>query len=473
MRIGYAKIGRSLKMNPDTHGFQGDAEAPNLLRRLALRNPDVTWVIVGRNDGGTMGLPNVENPWDAEYSGGTYHNLSADKVAPAGWESFEYQKGEGSGWAVNPEGLARDKRIAALIGQLDGAIIHLGQHGCSHIPIPPASTTWAQIRAGKDHLTQPQLWSRNFGTFIDEGLNALGDRTDGKAPIVWLCADPRNYLKTRSIKWPTGLDEVLAQYSFKRKSKHERFEDPRSPASLGYRFCSTERGGEVWVASNRYVHADLELMILPDDWEALGQVPFYERKGIGIATTSFAVGKETRRSQLVRDWMLKAFPEAEVWGKWDPSSLEDVPPDTVKLNDPADFFNLLGSWRVTLALPTMEPGWTAAKPYQCFASNVACFMAGSLDDHGWVLPTRRWSDNTQPVAPGLYSARNDWTPEELELAALLRVKESSEFVERARALIASSERWEWVVKTQRALLARRWEARGLEKKIESRLGLSI
>jgi hypothetical protein len=456
------------------YGYQGDAEAPNLLRRLAKRFPQHTFVVVGKNNGGgNLGCENIVNPYDTMYDGVTFNTWSEGGRVPEGATLVTYPvSGHTTGWYAKPEGVERDLAIATAISQLDGMIVHMGNMGTVHSTgVPASKTTWAQCDADPELFVKPFVWPMNYGGYLLKGLNLLGDRTDGKAPVVWICADPRNYMKARDLKWPTGLNGVLAQYNMKRTSQHERFRDPRSPRELGFSsWCVPGRNGELWTAHDQYEHADLELMILPDDWLFWGNRSFFERLPIGIATTSFKVSKP-RRSELVRDWILKEFPDAGVWGKWDAESLADVPEGTVEENEPAQFQDILQMYRVTLALPVLGGGWTAAKPYQCFAARVACFMMEGLDDQGWVMPTTKWFSGSKQIAPGLYSAREDWTEDDIVLARYLRVKTPQEFVERARRFSSDVGDWATVTDLQRALLRRRWDDAGLERTIGARLSL--
>src|SRR4051794_21328844 len=69
MRIGYARFGRTMVLNPEKWAaVGGDDEPPLLLMDLARRNPQHTFVIVSRNPGENpqqCGFPdNVENPWE-------------------------------------------------------------------------------------------------------------------------------------------------------------------------------------------------------------------------------------------------------------------------------------------------------------------------------------------------------------------------------------------------------------------------
>lgn len=458
MRIAYGKFGRSLTLNRDKYGFQGDAEAPQLLERLARRNPDVEWVIVGRTTDGSINLPNVTNSWEKHRE--PFRRLMAPFHSPLLLEE--------------KRAIARfiEDEILPTWAGIDGAVIHAGQHGTSNESIPQSHNTWEEYDRGVGH-TNPQDWSVSYGGMITRGLRELGDRSDGRIPVIWIVTDPRNFLKARDIKWPTGCDDILAQYTYTKSARHERFRDPRPPTDLGFD-CKTDRGGEIWVAQHRYHHCDLELMILPDDWEDWGEPDWSERQGVGIATTSFTrmlKAGELRRSQIVKEWVLDWQPHAEVYGKWDTGSLADVPEGTVRLNEPHEFQRLLARWKVTLALPALGSTWTTAKPYQCFAANVATFLVGPLDDQGWILPTRRKSAGTHLVGKGLWSIRDDWTDQELALANWLRVETKAEFRIRADVVLRDELTWAAIVKAQRDLLRRRWHEALLENTIEERLGL--
>lgn len=448
-RIGYAKLGRSMQFDPARQGFQGNAATGNLVRRLALRNPDVEWVLVGKNDGVTGDFPsNVTNPW-----------VSADDKVRN--ESFD---------------------VVPLIEQLDGIVVHLGQHGTSHDTIPQVPFSWAEALKDDKAMTHPFEWARNYGAYLVKGMNLYGDRTDGQGPVVYLCEDPRNFHKARDVKWPTGTDDILAQYQFEKTQLHERFQDARRPAELGFK-AETSRGGELWTATHRYTFGGLELMILPDDWATWGQKSFEDRVPAGIATTSVSkyAGPGERRSWLTNEYLLKNFPDAPVYGKWDDGSLADVPAGTVIQNDPRDFADILGSFRVTLSLVAVThssktgASWTVAKPFQCFAANTVCFQVGRIDDMGWILPSRRATPGTKQVGivhgTRLYSIRDDWTREDLDLARWTRVEKPEEFRLASAAVVASKDLWTTLTGHQRALLGRRWDEALVESLIEKRLGL--
>lgn len=493
VRVGYAKLGRSVAFDPGKWGFQGDAEAPNLLVRLARRNRDIEWVVVGKNSGdGWRVEPNITNPWVDECRGQPYNNVSARQTPPENVPFIPYRNSGGGFW-VNVEAYQRDLRVAAEIEKLDGMIVHVGQHGTSHVPIPQSNSTWADAQVNPELITAPQLWSRNYGEYLVRGLNALADRHDGTVPIIYIITDPRNYLKARDIKWPTGTRRILAQYEYARTGRHERYLDAREPGLFAgapdvtsteydeYDLTKVDRNGEIWIAEHKYVYGGLELMILPDDWKSWGSAGFHQRLPAGIASTSFSdgrIGKEPRRSELIRDYLLLNYPGAEIFGKWDKISLTDVPDGAVQLNKPDQFPELLNRWRVTLSLPALGSSWTVSKVYQCFAARVVCFMIDRLDDQGWLLPSLRRGPGTYEVAPGtdrfgaLYSVHSDWTEQDIQLARWLRVETPSDFGARAAHVNANESVWKWLVDAQRDLLERRWNAHRTEVMIEDMLGLT-
>lgn len=469
-----------MKFQSGRWGFQGDAEKPNLLYRLAERNPDVKWVVVGHNDAGEFTRANVENAWlNARERASATPPRPADQPGYYRTPFAPYWTTKPAWWCSEVSGFEDD--LVELISDLDGIVIHVGQHAPTQLRIPQAKNTWAETFSnpnldGNKVYDSMQAYCR----YIVRGINALGDKTLGRAPVIWLVPDPRNYLKARDVKWPTCTNDMLSQYQFTRQQRHERYLDPRTPRTFDVPRSTirVERDGELWLAEHTYRHADLELMILPDNWRRIDVRDFDERTAAGIATTSTkasVLGENRRRSQLVNDYLLAAWSDAEVYGKWDKTSLADVLDGTVRETTPAEFYDLLQRWRVTLSLPIIESGWTVAKNYQCWAAGVVCFMVEQVDAQGWTLPTRRDTAGTHEVGRvrdvTFYSTRDDWTSDDLTLAYWLRVESPAEF--RERALIAATDRrwFDWLRAQQRNLLGRRWDAKLLESTIERKLGI--
>jgi hypothetical protein len=476
-----------MKFDNTRWGFQGDAEKPNLLHRLADRNPDVKFVVVGHNDAGEFIQPNIENPW---------HNAREKAAAMPPVNDGYYRTPFPPYWTAKPawwcsEVSGFEDDLVKLISELDGIIIHVGQHAPTQIRIPQTGNTWQETFTNPD-LDANKVYDsmQTYCRYIIRGINALGDKTLGQAPVVWLVPDPRNYIKARDIKWTSGTWDILAQYTFTRNQRHERYCDPRTPADVATQgqfdwpsdrdVVRLERGGELWNAKHNYRHCDLELMILSDHWTEVRWTRFSDRVPAGVATTSTkasVMGEKRRRSQLVNDYLLAAFPDAEVYGKWDKASLDDVPVETLRETTPDEFYELLDRFRVTLSLPIVESGWSVAKQYQCWAARSVCFMVEQVDDQGWTLPSRRKTAGTKSVGnihdQEFYSVRDDWTNADLILAYWLRVETPDEFAQRAKIASTDEGWWNWLTNQQLDLLSRRWNAKLLERTIEERLGITV
>lgn len=477
MKIGYAKLGRSISLDLSSGDMAGNAEAYNVLMRLAARHSEHEFYIIGKNNGkGTDRLPrNVINLWDVP-----------DGISRSPWVhsngkyrcAFCKTEVGVSQWALDCCDRAREceaveEYIKVMTLRMDALIMHVGQHGILHAPIPPAPNKWSE-----GIFATPYAWARNYGHYLIDAVNRWCDvRDGGKGKLVWLDPDPRNFMKARDIKWPTGTTEeepILSQYEFVRDAKHERYLDMRTPQELGFK-AELLVDGEVWKVDHHYRYSGLELAILPDDWATWGSRPFADRDPVAVATTApFLPDVRVRRSVYVQRWIFDNWPDAKVYGKWSDKSLADVT-GTVIENNPLQFPDLLGSSRVTVSLPPSGTlsglNWVVAKPYQCYAANTACFFIPPVDSQGWVLPNTRQVDGSHRVADDLWSVRDDWTPDELQLARWMRVDTPEQLKKRADAINADATTWWWVVGTQRALLQRRWDEKLLETLIEQRLGL--
>jgi hypothetical protein len=194
MKVGFAKIGQRLQLDLEKTGFQGAASPARLLRRLARRNPGVEWIIVGRNAGWNVNAwpVNVTNAWPVELaSKQPYHNAYHDGVRQLD--------------VVNPDVLSYENDvIIPMISNLDGMVVFLGSNSPGSIPHPKRGKTWADCEADPSNLSKPMEAMLNTGRYIVAGLNALGDRTDGQAPVIFIVEDSRNDLKMKDLKWPSG-----------------------------------------------------------------------------------------------------------------------------------------------------------------------------------------------------------------------------------------------------------------------------
>ena len=485
MRVGYSKLGRSIPFDSGKWRMAGEAEAVNLLYRLAKRNPDVEWHVIGKSNGSPdPQYPNIVAHWRDDTpksawgvrAGVKAGRMCNDCTAPA-------PPGANQLYCCPRAKAASDQEdhVIAVTRELDGVVTHLGQHGTSHNFIPRVGWTWEQADADPgSSLVSPYVWAFNYGGYLVRALNAFGDAhlNGGTGRTVWLCADPRNYMNGRDIKWPAGTESeepVLAQFETTLNAVHERWRDLRSPVDLGF-FAKVDGG--LWRVQHHYRNSGLDMQMLPDDWENWPQEDFSERDPVGIVSTAaYLPRRDFRRSALIADWVLKAFPGTVIYGKWDERSQADLPPGSQLVqNSPADFAKLLGQQRTTVILPPTPVSvdgqkWCTAKPWQAFAARAVAFMIPPVDAQGWVIPARRPCPGAHEVGPGLWSVRDDWTEEDLHLATWLRPLDPAELQVRIQNAAASRQTWEWLAAAQHRLLTRRWERREIEDTIERRLGI--
>lgn len=477
-RVGYGKLGRIVIFDSAKWKFSGEAEATNLLYRLAERNPAVEWHVIGKSSGTPdPRYPNIITYWGEDtpksawgtVPGGGGHMCNHCKT-PVGEYSHRLLCCAKSRAATGYE-----DDIVTAAQTLDGLVFHLGQHGTSHNFIPKVGRTWDD--PAPDAKVRPYVWAFNYGGYAVRAINAFMDKYSGAGGhMAWLCPDPRNYMNGRDIKWPTGLEcqePVLAQYQTVLNGVHERWRDARSPGELG--FLAKVDGG-TWRVQHYYRHSGLDMQMLPDDWEDWPGDAFAQRQPIGVVSTAaYLPRRDFRRSAMITDWVLRSFPAAPIYGKWDDRSRADLPAGAnLEVNSPRDFAQLLGSLRVTTVLPPTPAGadgmkWCTAKPWQAFAARAVALMIPPVDAQGWVIPVRQPAPGLQQVADDLWSIRNDWDDDDLHLARWLRPADPAELAARVHVAASSEDAWAWLTGAQRRLLQRRWALREIESSIEERL----
>lgn len=430
MRIGYAKIGRSMPLLPQDWGkVGGDNEPPILLQTLACARPDVEWVLVGRNSGehpADVGLPsNVSNPWT--------------ELRPEGSRIAKEMRDRGKLWAADE----LERLTGPIFDSLDGIVVWAGQHGTSNTPVPEARDP------GK--LTNPQDSFVNYGSYLVRGLN----RMPSARPVVWLCPDVRNYLKARDIArppWPS----VMCQYDWEKKEKHERYGDPAAPPpSMGGTWA---RDG-VWHVTHKYTYDRLEttgIPLLEPNLEHDGRHHF------GIVINEARAYVTHDRASAMHDWVLPLGP-AWVRGTWGKESVERLGLQDVTPVPWWEQWDLLRSTLCTFTTPSSGSGWATTKPWEAFACGTVCFFHPRYDDQGHIIPTRLQCEYEGAVL----------TEEMMHLASWLRVETPESLRKRVQHLSSQAGRsdWEWLVRAQRRLYDQAQSERRCEREIARRLGI--
>jgi hypothetical protein len=413
MRIGYSKIGRNMPLSQESWGFVGgDDEPPLLLKDLAERNPQHTFVLCGRNSGEVpqdIGFPaNVENPW-TEWR----------KLYKAAGKSLDDR-------AARIEWF--DTHVLPTFRDLDQHVVWLGQHGTSNTPIPQITKG---VQEWNGELTDPQDSFMQYVAYILRGLNAWRTRqqaTGFPKQEIYVIADGRNHHKARDAKWPVTMP-ILGQYNQTRTGKYERYNDWNPPEHYGYQ-GTVEPGsnGRIWCVKQTYVYSRLEICgILPWHIDSEFDSRWDDRRHFGLfINEARKVPGPKARLPILRDWALPLEP-AFVHGKWTDQSLAEIG-RTITSAPWEDYYPLIRSVRSTFTTPSSGTGWATTKPWQAFAVGTVCFFHPDYDTQNNIL--------------------NDADP---DLKKWLRVKTPAELEHRVMYLdsLEGKQAWSWLVHKQR------------------------
>lgn len=455
-RIGYGKIGRSMPLSLGNCGsLGGDVEQAAVVKTLAERNPEHTFVLIGRNDGSVptdVGLPsNVENPWVTW--GPELRLRKRDDLSVCSNLTVEDH--------LTIQRIHNELTMPTITA-LDGIILWAGQHGTTNSPVPGIRNT--------DKLTKPHDWSAHYVAFLLHAVNRWRDVDPLNREEVWLNSDARNYLKMRDLKWPLR-HPVLAQYTYDTNIKHERYGDGdgfnewccprRRPSDGGIGPWNVDvvtpgtHTSEIWRSTTHNIYSRLELNgLVPgspfgdlikynDTWDDRSHF------GLFINETRRYVNERKARVTAMKEWVLPIEP-AWLHGTWSDVSKRELGID-IRPAPWDQYFPRLHSSRCTFTTPASGTGWATAKPWEAFAAGTVCFFHPLYDDQNNVLGDA--SD---------------------ELREWLRVKTPNELCTRVNYLNSQAGRstWEWLVRAQREHFDRAVTELTYVKLIERRLGLA-
>lgn len=437
MRIGYAKIGRSIPLSRANWGFVGGDDEPMLvLQTLARRHPEHEFVVVGKcsRDETTTDLgypPNVRNGW----------NDVRDEIRVAS---------SGMTTETKPAVAARYREIIQpMFDSLDGLVVWTGQHGTSNNPIPKVGGHWGDV-------TSPQDSFLYYGSYLVSGINMFRRSDPLQREEVWLCPDARNYIKARDLKWPLR-HPVLGQYNYSRTEKHERWGDTRTPQECGFD-AEVEPNG-VWVAKQSYAYSRLEICGITPEHMDTDFGPWEGRRRFGLFINEARSYVRLNRADAMRDWVLPLEPDF-VHGQWPKKSQEALG----RVIEPAPFdqyYGLLRSVATSFTTPTSGTGWATTKPWQSFATGTVIFFHPNYDTQGNIIPT------LDQIKAGAI----DHDPDLKMLASWLRVSSPEELRIRVDAVSSSRDTWTYLAGVQRRLYDDACTKMEYLHSIERRLGL--
>lgn len=428
-RVGYGKLGRVIEIDPAKWGESGgDNEPPYLLEQLAKRNPDVEWIVVGKNSGWKPILPNVTNPWQE-------WRKEARSPAKASLQD-------------------RVDRLDSITGPtfdtLDGMVYWLGQHGTSNSPIPKVDD--------RSVVTSPQVSFVEYVSFIARGINRWRNVDPLKREEVWLLPDARNYLKSRDLAWPRR-HSVLCQFDWTRDEWNERYGDTRTPQEHGFAMhhARSEGVGERWRTTDTYMGSGLELVGIPRGFGAETPAGWEDRDhdfGILInEARNYGMRPELTRLHAMEHYVRPLNP-SWVHGTWSVGSLNKLGM-TINPIPYNQIFNMMQTTKCTFTTPSSGSGWATAKPWESFATGIICFMHPAYDTQDHIL----------------YPAGAPPLDEMHHLHKWLRVKNPEDLARKVKAVTTSRSTYEWLAKTQYDHFRRELERQRCVTTIERRLGL--
>lgn len=373
-RVGYAKIGRAVNLTQDKWGtVGGDDEAPLMLKDLAFRNPDIEFVLVGRNTAKespqAMGLPeNVTNPW-LEWGPAIRERVKREKgdrgMSPM---SLETQQ-----WLI---GIHDDITMQAF-GDLDDIIMWWGQHGSTNQPIPKIGTgDWG-------NLTKPQDAFVHYASYLTRGINFWRRQKPLEFEEIHVIADARNNLKLRDLKWPWH-HPVLGQYIMNRTTKHVRFGDARTPEDTGFDDIAKWVEPDTWASQVKYAYSRLEICgIMPWHIDSRFSNEYDGRGRFGLFINEARSYVKHNRLDALTQYVLPLEPDW-IHGNWSKESLEKIDRDI----QPAPwevYYDRIRSVRCTFTTPSSGSGWATTKPWQAFAVGTVCFFHPQYDTQDNIL----------------------------------------------------------------------------------------
>jgi hypothetical protein len=442
VNIGYSCLGRSWNLSLDNAStLGGDIDRARLLFRLATAHPSHTFVLIGRNSGedpSMLGYPsNVVNPY---CSGGKPPKLQ-----------YPYH---GSSPEAHHEYLEEWERVFDTWPVIDEHIMWVGQHGGSNSPMPQIGYDWAD-----DKFTNPQMAFMNYCSYLLHWTNLTGVE-----PLA-LVPDPRNYWKARELR--EGFTRpLLGQFNEERVAKYDQYNKwdanghPPCPTWLGPdRYIDGYREQSVWVAKVKTVYAGIEMTALDDPFSIPFNPKEARRLSFGVITNENRKEVTLDRKSLVRDWVIKNFPDAPIYGTWSKDSQAELG-RTIAPVPASQMYSKLREFRSTVTLPASGSGWATAKPWEAFAVGTVCFFHHKYDSQGHILPLQG------------SRAFNDLTQEGQFVAAFLRVKTPDELGMKVNSVTADDELHHMLVTSQRRLFEKRFgETRGGAATIEDALML--
>lgn len=425
MKIGYAKVGRSIDLNPESWGtVGGENEPPILLRTLAERHPEHTFYIVGATQGESDLPTNVINKW-TEWQPqfrdiGREYSKTKDQAA--------YDE---ASFAV----------VADTFAEMDQFVIWVGSHGsnCSGIPTTTGADKGRPAGALDSDL--------KYVAPIIHGINHWRDTDPANRWETYLCPDVRNIIKCRDIKWP--IAPVLGQFALTKSMDHFRFGGKTSPDGPPWdeHHARWRHGHSYWHAEHDYVYSQLEIVGMNPDASFSNE--FTGRDDFGIIINEARTYVKHDRLTAMKDYVMPLSP-AWIHGKWSEHAQTVLGREIHPLHW-SQIWDKMKTVKCTLTTPSSGSGWATTKPWEAFAVGTVCFFHPEYDTQGNIIPLE--DDGTEAGF----------------LASWLRVKSPAELKDRVERVCRNDYGvWHALINAQHNLYERAMSEQRCVKMIEER-----
>ena len=446
-RIGYCKLGRSWNLDPGNwSAVGGDVDVWRTLDLLARRHPDCEFVLIGRNSGEDpqeVGLPpNVTQFWTKER-----RDELRTRVKEANQREHNIDR-------LDDIVTGLDEMTMDTWRSLDQVIVWAGQHGTSNSRI--------LVTKDNDTYTNPQDSFVLYGSYIVRGITVWREPDPVNREEIWLCPDPRNYVKCRDLRWPLR-HPVISQYEQTRDQKFDRYVHGE-PEHEAFPLKRIENE-HIWVARTTYTYDRLEMTAVP----APDEIPWSLQNEITASHPFGMVINENRKNvsndrlSIMQEWVMPYFPDAPVFGKWTADSLEKLGRDDISVIANEKIFETMGDWRCTFTTPASGSMWATAKPWEAFLAGTICFFHPKYDAQGHIIPTSEQLNTWERVSE----------MDELifQLGQWLRVDTPEELATRVRHLAENDDAYRWLRDAQRRYAEHAYSQMTPIRTIEDRLGL--
>ena len=342
MKIGFGKLGKSIKFKGKYSPIGGDCEAPLIIMALAKHNPNDTFYLVGKSDYNKLSDDELKTIFPNNNVINVYNHIEAKKM--------EIRKSYEDPYIQGLNNYFKDNHI-------DSVILMVGQVGGVSVP----GKTW-QVRDTSLIACCIDM-TANYTSPITVWLNENRLSEDKNIPIIEVINDPRYTLnQPRDIMFSPkcGVSQFDYQYiNTTIKNYDEQLDKTDNVIDVTY---------------NGVEKAFLINKDFPDNSEKERSRKF---------TVVLNEGKPSRYKEFNK-WILShdEFQDIDVFGKWDDSITKNDERFKGAL-DINEVQKIMEDTRYTFIIP-IKDGWVTSKYIEMIYAGVIPFFHPSYDTQGHI-----------------------------------------------------------------------------------------